>query len=369
MSRQVLRLLVSTLLLISMAVTVLSGLVAEALDLNRFVYHRYPGYLAAVLFVVHVVLNSRGYLSRWPIGPRARGDRGRTLPVVEMEASTGGRVSLTGTGGTVRRRDLLMAGAAGAVGLLAGWLTSPKPWLAASFGGDLGSLYHDWSKPAYTGILAGILGREDGSMRAGGTGGAVPLPGDFSDQGMSLEKAIEQRRSIRSYARTPMSLLQLSRLLHRAGGITDPGSGYRAAPSAGALYPLEVYAFANNVEGLDRGAYRYEPKGHSLESLRPGDHGQRLLVASLGQDMVLRASVVLVLAAVFERTRRKYRERTYRYVLLECGHVAQNVYLAATSMGLGACAIGAFLDDELNGMLGLDGEEQAALYILPVGTR
>lgn len=365
MARQDLRLLVSTLLLAAMVVTVLTGLVADALDLNSFVYHRYPAYLSAGLLAAHLLLNGRIVQSQWATRLRAlrvrREVAGRTS---ESGPSTGDQGLPAGT--AMRRRELLLAGAGGATGLLVGWLTSPRPWLSGPLGGDLGELYHDWSKPSYAGLLASVFGRV-GPPAGRRRRGDVSLPRDFSDRGLSLEETIDRRRSIRSYSAKPMALLQLSRLLHRAAGITDPANGYRAAPSAGALYPLELYVVANNVGQLPQGIYRYDCEGHSLETVRAGDHRRSLLVASLGQDMVLHASAVLVLAAVFQRTRWKYRERAYRYVLMECGHVAQNVYLAATSMGLAACAIGAFLDDELNALLALDGKEEAALYILTVG--
>ena len=278
-----------------------------------------------------------------------------------------GMVAADGERGAVRRRELLLAGAGGAVGLLAGWQLSTGPF-PASGGGDPGKLYHDASKHGL-GPLSGAIGGAAGGSQSRDPGGRIPLPVDFSDRGLSVEEAIEQRRSIRSYSRVPMTPAELSRLLHRADGITDPSTGFRAAPSAGALYPLEIHAFANNVEGVPRGIYRYDVRGHSLERVAAGDFRPRLLAAAIGQSVVVDAAVVLVLSAVFERTRQKYRERSYRYILMECGHVAQNVYLAATSMGLGACVVGAFLDDALNGLLGLDGEEEAALYLITVGHR
>ena len=196
----------------------------------------------------------------------------------------------------------------------------------------------------------------------------MPLPTDFSDRGLTVEEAIEGRRSVRDFPGPPITLLELSRLLHRASGITDRTSGFRAAPSAGALYPLEPHVVVNRVEGLPQGIYRYRPGDHSLEAVREGDFSRQVSLAALGQEVVARAPVVLALAAVFERSRSKYGERSYRYVLMECGHVAQNVYLAATSMGLGACAVGAFMDDALNALLGLDGVEEAALYLICIGS-
>lgn len=270
--------------------------------------------------------------------------------------------------GSTRRQLLLMA-TAGAGGLLAGWIASSGSRPEDISGGDAGRSYHQRSKSGYGGsplsALLGLASRVGGESRPE----EIPLPDDFSDRGLTVEEAIEQRRSVRAYSSASLSLLQVARLLHRATGITDLPSGYRAAPSAGALYPVELYVVANRVESLPSGIYRYRCRGHSLISIRHGDYGGSLALAALGQDMVARAPLVLVLAAVFERSRQKYGERSYRYVLMECGHVAQNVYLAAVSMGVGACVVGAFLDDELNGLLGLDGTEEAALYLITVGPR
>ena len=181
-----------------------------------------------------------------------------------------------------------------------------------------------------------------------------------------MEEAIEARRSVRNYATEPLSLEELSRLLHSAQGITDR-RGFRAAPSAGALYPIELYAVVNAVVGMEAGVYHYAVQEHGLELLQAGDLRATVTRAGLGQTFLGQAGVCLVLSAVFQRTRWQYRERAYRYVMLEAGHVAQNVYLAAASMGLGTCAVGAFLDAEFHELLGLDGVEEAVLYVLSVG--
>jgi SagB-type dehydrogenase family enzyme len=184
---------------------------------------------------------------------------------------------------------------------------------------------------------------------------------------LSLEEAVEARRSRRAYSGLPLNLEQLSRLLYAAQGITDARSGYRAAPSAGALYPVETYCVVHSVTEVESGLYHYAVASHALELLQSGDFRAHITSAGLGQAHLGQASVCFVLSAVFERTRRKYRERAERYVLLEIGHIGQNLCLAASSMGLGACPAGAFLDDDLNTMLGLDGQNEAALYIVAVG--
>jgi SagB-type dehydrogenase family enzyme len=175
------------------------------------------------------------------------------------------------------------------------------------------------------------------------------------------------RRSQREYENTAASLEELSCLLHAAQGITEPRQGKRTAPSAGALYPIETYVAINNVMGLERGIYHYAIRMHELELLQQGDFRAAVSEAGLGQEHLGRANVCFFLSGIFQRTRWRYRERAYRYLLLEAGHIGQNLYLAATSMGLGACAVGAFNDDDLNGLLWLDGVEEAVLYIVSVG--
>ncbi len=153
-----------------------------------------------------------------------------------------------------------------------------------------------------------------------------------------------------------------------ATGITGSG-GFRTAPSAGAQYPIETYVVAARVEGIAPVIYHYAAADHALERVRGGTFGGDLVIAGLGQGFLGQAPVVLVLSAIFGRLRWRYRERAYRYALLEAGHIGQNVYLAAEAAGLGACAVGAFFDDALNRLLDLDGVEEAALMLLPVGPR
>jgi SagB-type dehydrogenase family enzyme len=215
---------------------------------------------------------------------------------------------------------------------------------------------------------------------AGASRVALPDPRGFN--GLSLEEAIATRRSRRDYAAGPLTLEELSRLLWAAQGITEKQAGLRAAPSAGALYPIELYPVIHNVVGLKPGIYHYAVRKHALELVskipvggREGDFRAEVVSAGLGQGHLGEAAVCFVyfdsaqykLSAIFQRLRWKYRERTYRYALIEAGHIGQNLYLAATALGLGACAVGAFLDDELNDLLGIDGEQEAALIVISVG--
>jgi SagB-type dehydrogenase family enzyme len=234
---------------------------------------------------------------------------------------------------------------------------------------DVGALYHRWSKPGYSSVLGIVLdwGGRPAGYKTYTDAERVALPDPRGYAGLTLEAAVEARRSVRDYAARPLSSKELSRLLHAAQGITEPRWGFRAAPSAGALYPIELYAVVHDVAGIPPGIYHYAVQEHGLESLQQGDFRAAVMQAGLGQDFLGTAGVCFVLSAIFQRTRWRYRERTYRYVLLEAGHIAQNLYLAATAMGLGACAVGAFLDDDLNQLLELDGEQEAALYVVSVG--
>jgi SagB-type dehydrogenase family enzyme len=195
----------------------------------------------------------------------------------------------------------------------------------------------------------------------------VKLTRELTDIGLSVEKAIVKRRSERNFSRKPMSLAELSHILFYSSGITDKRSGARVSPSAGATYPIEVYPVINDVEGLLPGIYRYLVESHELEPIHEGDFRQEMAQAALGQRMLIEANVVLVLSAIFERTTRRYRERGHRYILLEAGHIAQNICLVAVSMGLGTCAIGAFYDDDFNCLLGLDGRKESVLYLVAAG--
>lgn len=182
-----------------------------------------------------------------------------------------------------------------------------------------------------------------------------------------LEEAIFRRRSVRGYSGEPLALEELARLLFCGVGITGSPEYKRAAPSAGGLTPIEVYPVINNVEGLEGGLYHYDGIGHRLHILRQEDLRGGIAKACLDQDFLSEAGVVLVLSAVHRRTRWKYGERAYRYVLLDAGHVAQNIQLEAISLGLSACAVGAFFDEELNRLLGLVEEEEFTVLAVAVG--
>jgi SagB-type dehydrogenase family enzyme len=189
---------------------------------------------------------------------------------------------------------------------------------------------------------------------------AIALPTPLASGAMSLEEALARRRSVRAFAATPLTLGELGQLLWAAQGITSQ-DGRRTAPSAGALYPLELYAVTAEA------VYHYEPGGHHLSVHLPGDRRPELYAAALSQAPVLEAPAVLVIAAVYERTERKYgAERSPRYVHLEAGHAAQNILLQAVALDLGAVPVGAFYDDRVQQALGLPADHQP-LYLIPVG--
>jgi SagB-type dehydrogenase family enzyme len=189
-------------------------------------------------------------------------------------------------------------------------------------------------------------------------------------KGIPVEEAIKKRRSVRSYSKKALTLPQLSQLLFAAQGITGSVSGFglRAAPSAGALYPIEVYVVVNNIEALSQGIYHYNVQKHAVELLKEGDFRKEITNAGLWQDMLGDANVTFVLSAVFERTQRKYGDRSLRYIYMEAGHISQNIALQAVSLGLGSVSIGAFYDEQVNKLIGLDGSRESVIYLQAVGT-
>jgi SagB-type dehydrogenase family enzyme len=193
----------------------------------------------------------------------------------------------------------------------------------------------------------------------------VELPDPVTEGEISLERAIAARRSVRDYSPASLTLAETSRLLWAALGFTSR-DGYRAYPSAGALYPLEGVLAAGKVEGLTPGVYRYRPRNHRLRKLRDGDRRAELCAAALNQGAVAGASAVFVLSGVIRRTAGKYGPRAERYVFMEAGHAAQNLLLEAVSLGLSSVPVGAFRDDRVRAVLGLDADEDP-LYLLPVG--
>lgn len=172
---------------------------------------------------------------------------------------------------------------------------------------------------------------------------------------------------MREFTPEPLTLSDLGQLLWAAQGITSADGG-RTAPSAGALYPLEVFVVARQVEGVDAGVWRYESSGeHHLVLVTDGDRTGELRDASLGQEAVGDAPASIVIAGVYARTTGKYAERGERYVVLEAGHAAQNLMLQAVALGLGGVTIGAFDDGDVQRVLELAANEEP-FYVIPLGT-
>ncbi|MBT8067915.1 MAG: SagB/ThcOx family dehydrogenase [Gammaproteobacteria bacterium] len=193
----------------------------------------------------------------------------------------------------------------------------------------------------------------------------IPLPAAELGQEMSIDEALKQRRSIRKFGRDSIVLEDVSQLLWAAQGITSR-RGFRTAPSAGALYPLELYLVAGNVTGLSPGVYHYRPKRHDLVLVASGDRRKPLASAALRQDWVRSAPAVLVITGVYQRTMAKYGQRGRRYLHMEVGHAAQNVYLQATARDLGTVMVGAFDDNKVQELLSLPADHEP-LGLMPIG--
>jgi len=194
------------------------------------------------------------------------------------------------------------------------------------------------------------------------------LPAPSRKGSISLEEAISRRRSVRDFSPQPISQSQLSQILWAAQGITDTSRRYRAVPSAGATYPLEILVACgrNGIEEIGAGIYHYNVADHSLSLHHQGDVRLDLAKAALDEAMIYQAPVDIIICALYQRTTRHYGSRGERYVHMEAGHAGQNIYLEATALGLATVAIGAFHDEPVREVLRLD-KQYKPLYIMPVG--
>jgi SagB-type dehydrogenase family enzyme len=206
----------------------------------------------------------------------------------------------------------------------------------------------------------------------GGIADPVKLPG--LDPGSPLSQLFSSRRSCRSFAQKSLPAASLGALLSGAYGLTNfvtLPNGFRfhsrPVPSAGGLYPLEMYLLTNRVEGIDDRVYHFEAAAVQLRPIAPKPNADELARMLLAQQFLENANVVIFITAVFHRTLSKYGSRGYRYVLLEAGHVAQNLCLLASEMNLGSLCAGGFWDSRLNRFLGLDGVDEAAVYCVGLG--
>lgn len=200
--------------------------------------------------------------------------------------------------------------------------------------------------------------------------GDIKLAPPAYDGKVSVERAIRERRTVRNFRPTFLNADNLAQLLWAAQGITDEQRGLRSAPSAGARYPLDVYAVVGDggVEGVNAGVYRYHPLGHALELVMKGDRRQDVAHAALGQTWVAGAPVVFVITAEYERITQKYADRGIRYAIMEAGHAGENIFLQAGALGLGAGIVGAFRDESVVEAIGAP-KVSKPLIIIPVGYR
>ncbi|MDD5419459.1 MAG: SagB/ThcOx family dehydrogenase [Methanomicrobiaceae archaeon] len=196
-------------------------------------------------------------------------------------------------------------------------------------------------------------------------GDTIALPAPEAKDSVPVEEALLERRSIRTYTDAPLDIADISSLLWAVQGITD-SRGYRTAPSAGALYPLEVTIAIGEVVGISPGSYRYLPGQHAIVRINEGDHRRQLAAAAYGQQPPEDAPATIVISGVYARTRTKYGDRAERYTWMEAGHASQNCYLIATARGLGTVAIGAFDEQRVQEIMGLAADE-IPLYLMPVG--
>ena len=360
--------------------TGVTGLVSDLWDLNDFWYHTVSGYVMAGFAILHVVLNwgrlvgyakfrVKGFIER----PRAAaGERRSPVPRRAPPATAGPdpQVGLLSRS-TLSRRGLLGLIAGGIGGLLVGRGLRPAPPIPQ--GSDVGVIYHQWSKPGIIDALGSVAnwGQAPELYKSYPGARILPLPPPVLDGGPSAARTIASRRSVRSYSSQPTTLAELSRVLYLTSGISAGlhGNARRTAPSSGALYPIELYPVVHNVEGLERGVYHYAYREHALELVRAGDLRAQVVEQGIGQEFLGQCGAVLFLTMILQRMRPKYQDRSYRYGLLEAGHLGENAYLAATELGLGACGVGAFMDDAINAMLGVDGVEEAVVYMVAIGHR
>ena len=199
---------------------------------------------------------------------------------------------------------------------------------------------------------------------------SLPEPGEHGET--NIWKLLQNRRSRRELSPDKqMTLHDLSALLWATQGFTAQAGDvfFRTAPSAGALYPVETYLCVRSVAGLKEGIYHFRPRDYDLELIRKGSFSANLAEAALGQSVVLRAQLVFIWSSIIARGKWKYSQRAYRYIYLDAGHIAQNLYLAGEGLGLGICAIGAFYDDAVNAIMGFDGEDETVIYMATVGFR
>jgi SagB-type dehydrogenase family enzyme len=204
----------------------------------------------------------------------------------------------------------------------------------------------------------------------------LPAIESIPQNGRTFDDVISSRRSLRDFANRELTLNELSQILHQSYGVTgeSPASrgfrqNFRSAPSAGALYPAEIYIAVRKVAGVEPGIYHYNVPNHEIELMIPGDPTEQVSEVCCRQEYVRQASIVVLISGVLTRTKLKYGERGYRYVLLDIGHLGQNIYLSCASLELAIMTTCGFFDDEANKLLRIDGVDETAMYVAFVGKR
>lgn len=365
-------LLTTWLLAASTLAAIMTGFIVLFWGLHGFTWHTYAGYAMTVTAAVHVVLNGKALMKY------TRGRARTLLSRSEVPTNSAGRpVSVpapepvpAGAGATAKRIMLSRRGLAGiALGGGAGYFIGQgvRPTVPLEYGSDLGVIYHRWSSDPGIIDSVGALanrGTQPPLYKSYPADSMRPLPAATRAGGMALADALEQRRSIRNYTARPLTAEELSLLLALSSGRHDDSR--RTHPSAGGLYPVETYVVVHNVEDLEPGIYHYGPEHHDLHLVRTGDFRADVVRFGLNQEFLGEGSVTIYYTLILQRLRFRYAERSYRYGVLEVGHLGQSLYLAATAMGLGACAVGAYDDGNIDRLLGLN-DEEISVYLLSVG--